>query len=421
MIKNLLLVATRNFKRDKWYTMINILGLMIGITFSMLLIFYIRDELSYDRYNKNADRIYRVASHIQEPDRPMSNNAATQFTLIPELQKEYPEIEEAVRLVDNGRLMYKNGDRRFYEDKVFFSDSKLFRVFTYDFIEGDPQTALIEPHSMVLTQSMAEKFFGKAAKVVGKTLQDDKGDVYKITAVIKDVPRNSHILFRALISVSTLPKNFADSWGSFGPYSYILLRPNTDVPAFEKKLLPLYDKFMAPIFAQFNIKIHYSLQPITAIHLHSDMVNEPEELGSMSYIYIFSAVALFMLLIASINYMNLTTARSARRAKEIGIRKVTGSSKSQLIAQFLMESIFTTMVALLFSLILIVIVLPVFNNLAGKSIGSQILLQHGNFLVLIGIVLFVGLLGGSYPAFYLSKFNPINILKGSLAKGSSNV
>jgi putative ABC transport system permease protein len=420
MIKNMLLVALRNFKRDKWYGLINILGLMIGITFSVLLIFYIKDELSYDRYNKNADRIYRMAAYIKEPEKEEMKWANVPFPLGPALKKDYPEVEESVRFVGVGKTMYKNGELHFYEDKVFFVDSNLFKVFSFSFIEGNPRTALVEPNSMVLTQSVAEKFFGKNQLVVGRSLQNDKGDVYKITGLIKDVPRNAHIRFTVLVSESSLPKNFANNWGGFGFYCYVLLKPNTDAAAFQKKLLPLYDKYLAVIFAQFRIKIHFGLQPITAIHLHSDLAGEPEELGSISYIYIFSAVALFMLIIACINYMNLTTARSARRAKEIGIRKVTGSSKSQLVTQFLIESLLTAILALLLSIGFILLLLPSFNQISGKFISFSSLLEPSTFLILLAIILFVGLLGGSYPAFYLSKFNPVNVLKGSLSKSSSN-
>jgi len=420
MFKNLLLVALRNFRRDTWYSLLNILGLTIGITFSLFLIFYIKDELNYDRYHKNADRIFRITSYIKEPEKDTMKWAITQYPLGPTLQKDFPEVEQVTRFVNDGRQLFKNGDLRLYEDKVFFTDSSVFKIFTYDFIEGSPQAALVAPNSMVLTQSVAEKYFGHKNDLVGKSLLNDKGDIYKITAVIKDVPRNSHLIFNVLISASTLPKNFADSWGSFNFFTYVLLKPNTTAGTFQQKLAPMYDKYMASIFAQYKIKIRYGVQPITAIHLHSDMANEPEELGSISYIYIFAAVALFMLVIACINYMNLTTARSARRAKEIGIRKVTGSSKGQLVAQFLVESTLITLMALLLSMGLIALLLPTFNTLSGKFISFSSLLEPGTFIILLAIVLFVGLLGGSYPAFYLSKFNPVNILKGSLSKGSSN-
>ncbi len=421
MIKNLILVALRNFKRDKWYSILNILGLTIGITFSLFLIFYIKDELSYDRYNKNADRIFRITSYINEPDKDVAKLAITPFPVAPTLKKDYPDVQEAVRFVGTGKTMYKHGDERFNEDKVFFSDSNLFKVFTYNFIEGNPHTALVEPNSIVLTESVAIKIFAKSTGIVGNSLENDKGEIYKITGVIKDVPKNSHIIFNVLVSISSLPKDFGDGWGNFGFYNYVLLKPHTSAAAFEKKLLPIYNKYMASIFAKFNVKVHFGVQPITAIHLHSDMTNEPEELGSISYIYIFGAVALFMLIIACINYMNLTTARSARRAKEIGIRKVTGSTQSQLIAQFLVESMLTSFVALLLSLGLIALFLPTFNLLSGKFISFESLFEPGTFLILLAIVLFVGFIGGSYPAFYLSKFNPVNILKGSLSKSSANV
>jgi len=420
MFKNLFRVAVRNFRKDKAYTLLNLFGLTIGIGFSLLLIFYVLDELSFDRYNKKADRIYRIVAYINEPENHMKW-ASTQSPLGPELKKEYPDVEYSTRIAYADRVMYKKGDSKNYEEKIFYADSALFKIFTYEFLEGNPNTALDAPKSIVMTQSLAEKYFGKNRHVLGQSFENDHKDVYKITGVIKDVPKHSHLIFNALISASTLPPDYRANWGGFGGvYTYVLLKPNVDPKSFEKKLLALYDKFMAPIFAQYNIKIHYGVQPLTSIHLHSDFNGEPEEVGSMSYIYIFSAVALFMLLIACINYMNLTTARSARRAKEIGIRKVTGSTQGQLVAQFLLESVLLTIAALILSLGLVYLALPVFNNLSGKSISLASLINPQTLLILFLIVLFVGLLGGSYPAFYLSKFNPVSVLKGSLAKGSSN-
>jgi putative ABC transport system permease protein len=423
MLKNLLRVALRNFMRDKWYSLLNILGLTIGITFSVFLIFYIKDELSYDRYNEKADRIYRIEAFVKEADKDTMRWAITPFPMAQALSNDYPEVEEATRLWGNfgGKTMFKYGALRFYEDKVMYADSNLFHVFTYKFIEGNAKTALTAPNSLVLTQSLAEKYFGEHKNYIGKTLENANGDVYKVTAVIKDVPKNSHIIFTALISRSSLPADFANNWGGFGFYTYVLLKPNVNAAAFQKKLSPVYDKYLAPIFAQFNIKMRFGLQPVTSIHLHSDATNEPEDLGSMSYIYIFSAVAFFMLLIACINYMNLTTARSARRAKEIGIRKVTGSSKLQLVLQFLVESTLTAIFALLLSIGFIALLLPMFNSISGKFISFGTLFQPDTLLTLLAIIIFVGLVGGSYPAFYLSKFNPVNVLKGNLSKGSSNV
>ena len=420
MVKKIILVALRNFKKDKWYSLLNILGLTLGITFSLLLLFYVQDELSFDRYHKRADNIYRIVSYVKEPENSMKW-ASTQFPLAAALKKDYPEVEQSTRFISADRVMYKNGDKKFYEEKVFYADSNLFEVFTCSFIEGNSQTALLSPNSMVLTQSLAEKYFGKGSTAVGKSLQNNRGDIYKISAVVKDVPKNSHLIFNALISANTLPADFSNNWGQFNFFTYVLLRPNTDIAAFEKKLLPMYDKYMAPVFSKFNIKIHYGVQPITAIHLHSDMSGEPEELGSMSYIYIFLSVAFFLLIIACINYMNLATARSARRAKEIGIRKVAGSTKAQLVVQFLFESVLITTISLLLSLAVVFLLLPAFNTIAGKFISFQSLFQLRTAFILLAIILLVGIIGGSYPAFYLSKFKPLAVLKGTLAKSSSNV
>jgi putative ABC transport system permease protein len=421
MIKNLLLIAARNFKKDKWYSLLNILGLTIGITFSLFLIFYVRDELSYDRYNKKADRIFRIISFIQERDKN-TNWTLTQAPLAATLKKDYAEVEESARFLGKERTLFKNGENNFYETKIYYADSTVFKIFTYPFIEGNAAHALTEPNSIVISKSLADKYFGKNTSAIGKTLRTVY-DVYKVTGVIEDVPHNSHLRFDMLISWSSIPKNQSGdgNWGSFNNFTYVLLKPGTSATAFNKKLVPMYEKYMAPLFAQFNVKMHYGVQPITNIHLHSKLEREPEELGSMSYIWIFSAVAFFMMLIASINYMNLTTARSARRAKEIGIRKVTGCTKKQLVLQFLGESVITALVAVLLSFLLLMLLLPAFNTLSGKEFTSRTLFQPFNIFLLLGIGLFTGLVGGSYPAFYLSSFKPVSILKGALSKASGNI
>src|SRR6185437_14736060 len=391
MIKNLLLIAARNFKKDKWYSLLNILGLTIGITFSLFLIFYVRDELNYDRYNKKADRIFRIVSYIQERDKN-TNWTLTQAPLAATLKKDYPEVEESTRFMGKERTLFKYGDNNFYETKIFYADSTVFRIFTYPFLEGNAAHALTEPNSIVISKTLADKYFGKNNSAIGKTLRTVY-DVYKVTGVIQDVPHNSHLRFDMLISWSSLPKNQNGdgNWGNFNNFTYVLLRPGTSAAAFNKKLVPMYEKYMAPIFAQFNVKMHYGVQPITEIHLHSKLEHEPEELGSMSYIWIFSAVAFFMMLIASINYMNLTTARSARRAKEIGIRKVTGCSRKQLVLQFLGESIITALLAVLLSFLLAMLLIPSFNALSGKEFTLGTLFQPFNIFLLLAIGLFTGL------------------------------
>jgi putative ABC transport system permease protein len=421
MIKNLLLIALRNFRKDKWFSLLNVLGLTLGITFSLFLIFYITDELNYDRYHEKADRIFRIVSYIQERDKN-TNWTLTQVPLAPTLKKDFPEVEESVRFFNRERTLFRNGDHEFYETRAYYADSNVFKVFSYRFVEGNAAHALKEPNSIVISKTLADKYFGKNIPAVGKTLRTVY-DLYKVTAVIQDVPRNSHLYFDMLISASTVFKgqDGPNNWGNFYIFTYVLLKPGTSAEAFNKKLVPMYDKYMAPIFSKFNVTMHYDVQPITDIHLRSKLEREPEELGSMSYIWIFSAVAFFMLLIACINYMNLTTARSARRAKEIGIRKVAGSTKKQLVLQFLSESLLTTFVALSVSIILVILLLPVFNSLSGKLFTMQTLLNPFNIILLVSIMIFTGLVGGSYPAFYLSGFQPVSILKGALSKASGNV
>lgn len=418
MIKNLFLIAIRNFRKDKWYNLLNILGLTIGISFSLFLIFYIRDELNFDRYNKKADRIYRIVSYIQEKDKN-TNWTITQFPLGPTVAKDFPEVEEAVRFAPRERTLFKNGESNYYETKLYYVDSNVFKVFTVKFLEGNAAVALNQPNSIVISKSLAVKYFGRNTPALGKTLKTVY-DLYKVTGVMEDVPQNSHLRYDMLISMSSLKNNGGQNWGNFNYFTYVLLKPGARADGLSKKLEQVYHKNVEPLFSQFNIKMEYGVQPITEIHLHSKLEREPEELGSMSYIWIFSAVAFFMLLIACINYMNLTTARSARRAKEIGIRKVTGSSRRQLILQFLCESVLTAFIAVLLSIILVILLLPVFNALSGKAFTVQTLLQPFNLFLLLAICLFTGLAGGSYPAFYLSGFKPVSVLKGSLSKASGN-
>jgi putative ABC transport system permease protein len=422
MIKNLILIALRNFKKDKWYSLMNVLGLTVGMTFSLFLIFYVIDELNYDRYNEKADRICRIVSYIHERDKN-TNWTYTQLPLGPTLKKDFPEVEEATRLLGRERTLFKKGDNGFYETKIYYADSTIFNIFTIKFVEGNAANALNKPNSIVISKTLAEKYFGRNVSAVGKTMKTVY-DLYTVTGVIEDVPRNAHLRYDMLISMSTFLKGNHggdNNWGSFYLFTYVLLKPGTQAQALTKKLLPMYDKYMAPIFTKYNVTIHYGVQPITSIHLQSNLEGEPEELGSMNYIWIFSAVAFFMLLIACINYMNLTTARSARRAKEIGIRKVAGSTKKQLVVQFLTESVLTACIALLLSIILVIILLPAFNSISGKFFTIKTLLQPFNVILLLSIMLFTGLVGGSYPAFYLSSFQPVSILKGALSKASGNV
>jgi putative ABC transport system permease protein len=415
MLKNFFTIAVRNIRKDKFYSLLNIAGLTIGITCSLLLLLYITDELSFDRYHKNAGKIYRIVSHIQEPDKAFSWGVTPPPTA-KALKADYPSVESYVRFFPNGRVAFQLGDKRFFEDNIYAADSNVFQVFTYKFIEGDPKTAMSQPGSIVLTRSVAEKFFGRSS-ALGQSLRRDDTTAYKVTGVIENVPKNSHFTFNALLSLNSDQRNQGE-WGGFYVTSYLVLPEGYDRHALESKFPQVYDKYLKPIFGRMNIKINFELQPIADIHLHSKM--EGETGGDMGYVYTFSAIAFFMLLIAGINYMNLATARSSRRAKEVGIRKVMGSERGALMGQFLTESILMTVFALVASLILVAVLLPFFNNVSGKEIHFVELLKPQFMLAVLGIVLFTGAISGSYPAFYLSGIQPAAVLKGSFKATGGN-
>ena len=418
MFKNLLTVSLRSLLKDKAYSVINILGLTIGITCSLFLLMYILDEFSYDRYHKNANNIYRIVSNIKEPDNAFTWSA-TQMPLRDELRDNYPEVQNAVRFDQMNNNVYKKGDAQFAENDFYLTDSTVFDMFSYEFISGDPNTAMDNPFSMVLTETIAKKYFENPKDAVGQAIQNQQGEEFKITGIIKDVPLNSHFRFGGLVSRNTRPQA-QGGWGGFGVLTYIQLPTGYDLNKMNASLEKIIKEKVNPVFEQAGVKVQYELQPITRIHLYSKIQDEAEAGGDISYIYIFSAVAAFMLVIACINYINLATARSANRAKEVGIRKVMGSQRNQLITQFITESVVVAMIALVVSLALIYLLLPAFNTLANKQISFSYLLQKQVLLSLIGIVAFTGIVGGSYPAFYLSGFNPVNVLKGKLsAKGGS--
>ena len=418
MLKNLFVIAIRNIVKEKIYSTINILGLTIGITCSMFLLLYILDELSYDRYHSKVDKIYRVVSNVKEPDNAFTW-AVAQIPLAEELRDNYPEVENAVRFFGTGRNLFKNGDLQFYEDKFYLADSTVFDMFDYQFISGDKNTALDQPFSIVLTESIAKKYFGNEDPM-GQSLQNQNNEEYKVTGIIKDVPENSHFRFDALQSRNSIP-GYQGSWGNFGVFTYIELPIGYDLSRMYASLDTIIAQKVDPIFREVGVSIKYELQPIADIHLHSKIQDEAESGGDISYIYIFGAIACFMIIIASINYMNLATARSANRAKEVGVRKVMGAQKKQLIIQFITESVLIALISLGVSLATIYLLLPAFNGLANKSIPFDYILQPTVLLSLIAIVVFVGIVGGSYPAFYLSNFNPVNVLKGKSASRGGSV
>ena len=308
MLKNLFKTAVRHILKHFGYSILNILGLILGISSALFLIIYVSDELSYDRFHEKADRIYRVSTKITEPDDQFTWNVA-QIPFGPQVAKDYPEVQSFVRFINMPRALYKYEDKEFNEENFYYADSTLFDIFTYKVVKGDVKSALQEPHKIILTERIAARYFGNSDPI-GKTLTADTV-TYEVTAVIKDIPTYSHFRFDALASRNNLPKQLG-SWGNFGVYTYLLFPEKSDVKAFETKMQEMYETFMKPIFGPMNIKMEYILEPITRIHLYSTNPNEPEPTGSITYVRVFGIVAIFLVLIAAMNYMNLATARSTR-------------------------------------------------------------------------------------------------------------
>ena len=421
MLRNYLTIALRNFRRQPGYTFLNIFGLTIGIAAMLFILLYITEETRFDDHHLKADRIFRISSDITEPDDHF-RWTTTQYPLAPTLKNDFPEVEEYVRFIGNGRTQFEYKDRFFFEEKVYIVDSTVCDVFTFNFTKGDPTTALKEPNSIVLNQSVAYRIFGDDDPL-DEVVKTPSGREYKVTGVYGDMPNHSHLIANAMISANTFPSMMNPSpgtWGSFGIYSYVLLKEGTEPQAFAAKLPEVIEKHVAVIFDDYDIKVKYELLPLKSIHLTSDFEGEPEPTGQIGFLYIFGAVGIFLLLIAIINYMNLSTARATRRAMEVGIRKVLGSERKQLVVQFLSESVIFTLIALVLSFVLVHLLLPAFNSTFEVKLGSDLLWSKPVLLGALGIVLLTGFLGGSYPAFYLSGFEPMKVLKGSLARGAGN-
>jgi putative ABC transport system permease protein len=415
MIKNLLKTTVRYIRKHPVYSLLNVLGLTLGISSALFLIIYVSDELNYDRYHENADRIYRVSSKITETDDQFTWIVA-QIPYGPQVAQDYPEIQSFTRFFDMPRAAYKFEDKEYIEENFYYADSTVFDIFTYKVLKGEVKSAVKDPGKIVLTETAAGRYFGESDPI-GKILTEGN-NTYEVTGVIEDVPSNSHFRFEALAARNNLPKEIG-SWGNFGVYTYLLLPPGLDVKAFETKMQEMYDAHMKSIFGPLNIKIEYILEPIRKIHLYSTNSGEPEPTGSISYVYIFGIVAIFLVLIAAMNYMNLATARSTQRAREVGLRKVVGSRRSLLIMQFLSESVALTIISLIVSIILLVVLLPKFNTLAGKSFDPGILFSPAVLISVCLVILVAGILGGSYPAFFLSRFSPVTVLKGETTQGSA--
>jgi putative ABC transport system permease protein len=435
MLRNYVKTALRSLLRYKGYTAINILGLAVGITACILIFIFVQHELSYDRFHANARHIYRIHNSLRLPGGVYEYPTAT-AALAPAITREISGVQNFARLLaftndgGGGESIVRIEDRFFKEKRVYAADPEIFDVFSFRLLKGSPQTALTEPFSVVLTEALARKYFpgeeamGKSIYFTGANAQNQP---YTITGILESIPPNSHVHFDMLASMASLralaaanPQNNGDdptqSWNNDGFYSYIRLAPSQSPRSVEAQLPALVDKH---VDAEQRNLVNPALFPLTDIHLRSSLRNEMEPNGSIGQVYIFGAVALFILLIAGINYMNLATARSARRAREVGMRKVVGAERSQLIIQFLGESVLVTLAASVLALGLAAVLLPLFNSLTGKTFDYAVLFNPALLLSLLGIILFIGLLSGSYPALFLSSFKPVEVLKGNFAKAGT--
>jgi putative ABC transport system permease protein len=422
MIRNYFITAFRSLKKNKGITLLNIAGLALGLAACLLIVLYVIDETSFDRYNTKGDSIYRVNTDTRI-NGTVTSSAIAAPKVAEALRINFPEIEKTVRLFPDDEVRFKKGDELIMEKKAVYCDATIFDIFSLPMLEGDPKTALTEPNTIVITERMAQKYF-HSTHVLGKVLVTaGKGSSttnHKITGVIRDLPARSHFNFDFFESMASLPVSTNENFTAFYPFStYLLLNPHADpkvleakLPAFLKKYLDFIDEM-----EKHGDYIKLNLTPLYDIHLRSNRSNELSANGNIQYVYIFSGVALFILLLACINFMNLSTAHSANRAREVGVRKVLGSPRKNLITQFLSESILVTFFSTLTAVLLAWALLPVFNQISGKnlSIGLETLVWL--LPSITGITLGIGLLAGVYPAFFLSAFRPVEVLKGNFSTG----
>jgi putative ABC transport system permease protein len=425
MLKNYFKVAIRSLLKRKAYTLINILGLATGMAVCLLIVLFIKSELGYDAFHKNADRVYRVVLERQYPGR------STSYSIIPQtigqaIKQEFPEVQESTRLFNflgNGNFFVKINDKIFEEKKVLMADSNFFRVFTAPLLQGDENSALLKPNSVVVNESTAKRYYGTAGNAIGKMLETDGDNNLEITGVCNDWPENSHFVFDMLIASSTFQNTREPNYINFAAHTYLLLAPNTSAGSLEAKFPYIIQKYVAgeieknfsQTYEQFKSSgngYNYYTQPLKQIHLTSALEAELRANGSIKTVYIFGIIALFILVIACTNFVNLATARSLERAREVGIRKTFGSDRKSLIVQFLVESILISLLSIMLALGIIFLLLPMFNQLSGKELTASYFFSGGRILLLFLFALLVGALAGLYPAFVLSSFKPILVLKG---------
>ena len=423
MFKNYLATALRHLLKYKGYSAINVLGLAVGITSCILIMLYVQDELSYDQHHEKKERIYRLVKS-DTADGKTNESAFTPPSWAPVLAMEYPEIEHFTRLKPpNSRWLVRYGDKRSYEKHFVVADSSVFDIFTIPLVQGNAKTALAEPHAVVVSESMVKKYFGDE-NPIGKVIAADDKYMFTVTGIMRDLPKNSHFHADFLASFATT----AAAGIYFEPttiqnlnstmYTYFLLKEGYTADDLERKLPQFMDKYFGERLKSVGVEMRPYLQSLTDIHLHSNLKNEIEANSDIRYVYIFSSVAAFILLLACFNFMNLSTARAVRRAQEVGIRKVLGAHRTQLIRQFIGESVFFSFIALAVALGLVHLLLPQFNQLSGKVLEMSY--KSGWLLpALMIIALFTGLAAGVYPAFVLASFKPVAAVGGASNAGVS--
>ncbi len=427
MFKNYFKIAVRNLLRHKGYSLINIAGLALGITCCLLILLYVRHELSYDHYHHDADQIHRAVLHTPHGENEI-NLVLAPAPLGATLVKDFPAVLQAARIFPfNRKAMVRAGDKSFHEKRFYFADSTVFAVLTIPLRQGDPKTALADPNSVVITETTARKYFGQA-NPLGQMLKVNDRAEYRITGVAADPPANTHFHFDFLASLITLRMSQRVFWtGNINFHTYVLLQKDYPKARLEAQFPAFIRKYVGEELNRAGMALDeahaysLSLQPLTGIHLHSHLEFELEPNGDIAYVYGFSAIAGFILLIACINFMNLSTARAANRAREVGVRKALGSGRPQLVRQFLLEAILSSLVAFLAASALVELLLPFFNQLAGQQMATNYFSDPKSVVGAIGLALLVGIIAGSYPAFYLTSFQPAAALQGKLVAGSARV
>lgn len=415
MIRNYFKTAFRNLLRNKTYAAINIGGIAIGLTAFWMIALYVADELSYDRFHANAGRIYRVAQHTVWEGGNM-HQATTSAPFAQALQATYPEIQEATRVLPEGGGIISFNNKPVKADDIFFADANIFKVFTWPFISGSATSALSQPQSIVLTESLARALFGDPQKALHQTVYFENNYPNQVTGVIKDIPENTHLRFSGLRS---LPANYTDNWQNFNSYTYLLLKPGTDYKKLEARLPEFAAQTIQKLMRVNDYRME--LQPLTSIHLHSALQVEISNNSSITRVYIFIVIAALILIIAVINYINLSTARSSTRIREVGVRKVIGSGRRHLVGMFIAEALVITGLAAGLAFFLTTVLLPFFNTLSAKNLTVWRFGSVTTLLVVVGFALLTGFISGIYPALFLSRFKTIPALKGQMGNLANNI